>query len=411
MGAALGAAYGNDRIVVTATGIISALGTGSAAHLQQILAGTGGLRHPEILRTVHAADFVVGEVPLLNEQLLRNAGKDGPSAGYSRTSLLAIAALHDLMRTADIRWLRTVNLAFINASTVGGMTEIENLYPQFVAPERRQEDDVWMGALDCADSTERAAEFFGIKPQMATISTACSSSANAIIVGARMLRHGLADAVLAGGSDALSRFTLNGFHALKNVDHRPCRPFDADRNGLNLGEGAAYVLLEREPDARRRGAEVVAILNGWCNMNDAYHPTAPSPDGSGALRTMQGALEKAGLAPQDIGYINTHGTATLNNDIAEGRALDQLWDGAPPPFSSTKPFTGHTLAAAGVIEAIISVTSMQAGIIPASLNFEKPMEELSLRPSGLQHGVEVLHVMSNSFGFGGNNVTLILSKP
>jgi 3-oxoacyl-[acyl-carrier-protein] synthase-1 len=232
-----------------------------------------------------------------------------------------------------------------------------------------------------------------------------------MIVGARMLLHGLADFAIAGGGDALSRFTLNGFHSLKNVDRAPCRPFDASRNGLNLGEGAGYVLLEREQDALARGASIVAVLSGWSNANDAYHPTAPSPDGSGALRTMRGSLEKAGLSPADIAYVNAHGTATLNNDVAEAKSIEILWDGAPPPYSSTKPFTGHTLAAAGAVEAIISIGAMEHGIVPPNLNWSEPMEEVGITPARGHEQAAMNHVMSNSFGFGGNNVSLIFSRP
>jgi 3-oxoacyl-(acyl-carrier-protein) synthase len=400
-----------DRIVITATGIISSLGVGCAAHVQHILDQRSGLQHPSILNTVHAADFVVAEVPQSNAELLRVLSLEEDAPGFTRTALLAMVAMHDLMQQVPLSLLQQSRLSFINANTVGGMREVEHMYLKFLEEGNNEEYDKWIDTLDCGESTEHVARFFGLHPFMATISTACSSSANSLIVGARMLLHGLADMVVAGGGDALSRFTLNGFNSLKNIDRNPCRPFDSLRNGLNLGEGAGYLLMERETDALARGAHIIAILSGWSNANDAYHPTAPSPDGSGAVRTMQGALTMAGLSTADIGYINAHGTATLNNDIAEGKAIEQLWKGAPPPFSSTKPFTGHTLAAAGAIEAIISICCLGEGIIPPNLNFSTPMEELSIQPSVLSTGVSLRHVMSNSFGFGGNNVSLIFSKP
>src|SRR5690606_38323997 len=155
----------------------------------------------------------------------------------------------------------------------------------------------------------------------------------------------------------------------------------AQRNGLNLGEGAAYVVLERENDARRRGGRIEAVLSGWCNANDAYHPTAPSPDGAGALRTLQGALSHAGLQAAELAYVNTHGTATLNNDAAEGKTIEQLWAGQPPKFSSTKAFTGHTLAAAGAVEAIFSIWAMQECVVLPNLNWKAPMDEIGIRPA------------------------------
>jgi 3-oxoacyl-[acyl-carrier-protein] synthase-1 len=376
-----------------------------------LLEGVHGLRHPEVLQTKHAAGFLVGEVRHTNAELMGMSGIPASGSHYSRTALLSIQAIRDLLTQVDIRLLQQSRLAFINANTVGGMSEVEKFYLSFInsgadgttyAP--------WIDKLDCAESTENAARFFGLTPIVATISTACSSSANSMIVAARMLRHGLADFAIAGGCDALSRYTLNGFLSLKNIDRELCRPFDQTRNGLNLGEGAGYLLLEREQDAIARGAPILAVLSGWSNANDAYHPTAPSPDGTGALRTMVGALEKAGLLPEQIGYVNAHGTATVNNDLAEGKALEILWKGVPPPYSSTKPFTGHTLAAAGAIEAIISIDAMRLGIIPPNLNWTTPMEDLNTAPATLQKGVVLDHVMSNSFGFGGNNVTLIFSR-
>jgi 3-oxoacyl-[acyl-carrier-protein] synthase-1 len=398
-----------DRIVVTATGIITALGTGRDAHVAHIREGVSVLQHPTLLKTRHAGEYVVGEVREANESLAGRLNLD--AGGYTRTALISLCAMQDLMANTDPELLRSAQerLAFINANTVGGMSEVEHLYPSFLASTPYGEEIRWIDSLDCAESTEQVANSFGLKPRMATISTACSSSANAMIVGARMLQHGLVDFVIAGGGDALSRFTLNGFISLKNVDRQPCRPFDARRNGLNLGEGAAYVLLERESDALKRGAGIQAIFSGWFNANDAYHPTAPSPDGSGALRTMEGSLQKARLTPELIDYINAHGTATLNNDVAEGKAIEKLWQGIPPPFSSTKPFTGHTLAAAGAVEAIISIWAMQDGFVPPNLNWTGQMEELNIRPAVNAEQKVIRHAMSNSFGFGGNNVSLIFS--
>jgi 3-oxoacyl-[acyl-carrier-protein] synthase-1 len=225
-----------------------------------------------------------------------------------------------------------------------------------------------------------------------------------------MIQHGIVKRAICGGCDALSRFTLNGFHSLKNVDKQPCRPFDNTRFGLNLGEAAGYLLLETEKSAKERGAEILAVLSGYGNTNDAYHPTAPSPNGDGAYNTMQLALSKAGLLPQDISYINAHGTATINNDAAEGKAIERLFENNIPLFSSTKPYTGHTLAAAGSIEAIFSIWALQQQKAWPNLNFTTPMEDVSVRPATTLTDAAINHVISNSFGFGGNNVSLLFSK-
>ena len=401
-----------DRIVVTAAGIVTALGTGYKDHVPALRNGVSGLRYPQILDTVHAAEYLIGEVRKCNKELKTGLGIGPDEEGYTRTTLLAMTAMQDMLRNVDPELLREAPLAFINANTVGGMCEVEHLYPQFIDPEAKGAFTKYIDTFDCGESTEHTAKFFGLKPLMATISTACSSSGNAIIVGARMIRQGLVKRAICGGCDAMSRFTLNGFNSLKNVDKAPCRPFDQTRFGLNLGEGAGYLLLEKESDAIARGATILAVFSGSSNTNDAYHPTAPPPDGAGAYRTMKYALEHAQLEPASIGYINAHGTATLNNDVAEGRAIQNLWDGAPPPFSSTKPYTGHTLAAAAAVEAIFSIWAMQDNFIPPSLNFREQMEELSISPAtGLMDGIKVDHVLSNSFGFGGNNVSLIFSRP
>lgn len=401
----------SDRIVVSSMGLISALGTGIPAHLSAFQQRKNGLRHPQHLKTLHASEFLVGEVALSDVEMMQQLGIPTNKKGYSRTSLISMCAIADMLNTVDLAWLQNLpKLGYINANTVGGMSIVENLYMEMITDRIDEETDQWIDTLDCAESTEHVAKFFGLSPQMATISTACSSSANSIIVGSRMLQHALVDAVIAGGGDALSRFTLNGFSALKNVDKTACRPFDQNRNGLNLGEGAGYLLLEKESSAKARGANILAVLSGFSNHNDTYHPTAPSPDGSGALRTMVSALDRAKLPAQAIHYINAHGTATLNNDQSEGLAIQNLWQGNPPPFSSTKAFTGHTLAAAGALEAIFSIAALQANTVPPNLNWETPMTELSIQPCTQSEQVDINHVMSNSFGFGGSNVTLIFSR-
>ncbi len=240
-----------------------------------------------------------------------------------------------------------------------------------------------------------------------TINTACSSSANAIQYGARLIRNGLAATAIAGGTDSLAKFTINGFHALQILSTAACRPFDRDRAGLNLGEGAAYLVLEGEETLG--GKKVYAELTGYCNANDAFHPSALSLRGDGPYLAMQGALQSAGLRPEDIDFVNTHGTATENNDEAEGRAMLRLF-GEPPPFVSTKPYTGHTLGAAGAIEAVYSLLSIGHQELYPSLNFGEPIPDIGVRPVQAYRPHVVRHVMSNSFGFGGNCTSLIFSN-
>lgn len=397
-----------ERIVVSAMGIISALGRGRDANKTALLSGRSGLRYPQHLQTAYGKDHVMGEASLSNDELSASLGLPAGNNGYTRTTLLALAAMQELSMQVD-RSLLEKDLAFINANTVGGMCSVENMYMDFISEQQDGEFTKYIDTLDCAESTINIARYCGIKPFLATISTACSSSANAILLGSRMIQQGLVQRAICGGCDSLSRFTVNGFASLKNVSRQACMPFDQNRQGLNLGEGAGYLLLERESDAKARGAEILAVLSGYGNSNDAYHPTAPSPDGAGAYRTMQQALEKAKLQASDINYINAHGTATENNDAAEGKAIENMF-GEGIAFSSTKPYTGHTLAAAGVIEAIFSIWALQQEVALPNLNFSTAMETISIQPVTEVKQQAMQHVLSNSFGFGGNNVSLIFSR-
>jgi len=401
-----------ERVVVTGIGIISALGRGKNAHIGPMRRSQGGIHAITHLRSVHAPEFVLGEINMSNDDLAKLIGLPTGDNGYTRTTLLSLAAMSELLNDVDISLLREEPFAFINANTVGGMSKMEDIYMDVLAPGTRPENIKYIDTLDCAESTENVRRHYGLKPLMATISTACSSSSNSLMLGARMIKSGMVKRAVCGGSDALSRFTLNGFYSLKNVDKKPCKPFDQNRGGLNIGEAAGFCLLESEPAAIARGAKIIAVLTGYANTNDAYHPTAPSPNGDGAYLTMKQALEMASLQPGDIGYINAHGTATINNDLAEGRAIQKLFGTQPPPFSSTKPFTGHTLAAAGIIEAIFSMWAMEQQMVIPNLNFETQMEELDISPApSLIENVLINHVLSNSFGFGGSNVSLVFSKP
>lgn len=400
-----------DRVVVTATGIITALGSSEKEHLDAFRDRRIGLHHPLHLQSKHSQELSIGAVNLSNDELSHLSGIAIGDNGYTRTALLTIVAMRQLLSGIDLSIFTSGEFAFINANTVGGMSKMEEIYTNLISPNTEPAFLKYVQTLDCAQSTEIAAKHFGLDPFMATISTACSSSASAVMMGARLIKNGIVKRAICGGSDALSRFTLNGFYSLKNVDKYPCKPFDQNRQGLNLGEAAGYCLLEAESEAKKRGAEIIAVLSGYANTNDAYHPTAPSPTGEGALRTMQLALETANLQVSDIQYINAHGTATQNNDIAEGRAIERLF-GVKQAFSSTKPFTGHTLAAAGIIESIFSIWAMRNEILIPNLNFETKMEELNLTPvTHYKENIPVSNVLSNSFGFGGSNVSLIFSKP
>jgi 3-oxoacyl-[acyl-carrier-protein] synthase-1 len=263
---------------------------------------------------------------------------------------------------------------------------------------------------ECGCMTEIVADELGIKDYVTTINTACSSSANAIFHAARLIKNGMLDVAIAGGTDALTKFTLNGFNTLMILDKSFCKPFDEDRQGLNLGEGAGYLVLVSDQVAQTLGKAPYCKLSGYKNSNDAYHQTASSPDGAGPYLAMKGALERSGLSTRDIDYINLHGTGTPNNDSSESIAVNRLFGEECPYMSSTKSFTGHTLGASGGIEAAYSVLAIKHGVIFPNLRFETPMHEVGYKPvTKFMKDRQVSHVMSNSFGFGGNCTSLIFS--
>jgi 3-oxoacyl-(acyl-carrier-protein) synthase len=247
-------------------------------------------------------------------------------------------------------------------------------------------------------------------PSMA-IATACSSGALAIATAAELILAGEADVMLAGGADSLSRMTWGGFHSLLLVDSAGCRPFDANRAGMSLGEGAAMLVLESEETARLRGANILARLTGWGASCDAHHATAPHPEGAGALAAMQSALRRGDLEPAAIDYINAHGTGTRDNDLAESKALKTLFQERVPPVSSTKRFFGHSLAASGAIEAVICVEALRRQQLLPNPGFTTVDPAIGIEPVTTLTPASLTHVMSNSFGFGGNNAALIFSRP
>lgn len=389
-------------IVVSGIGVVSALGIGMAQNVQMLRAGRSGLGNVSLFKTHHRVP--VGEVKSGNDELRRRLGLS-PDAHCSRTALLGMLAAKEALDDAHTDACARIGL--ISATSVGGMDLTEQFYRDF----RR---DNTQGRLrmvvhhDSADSTLQIADYCGIRHFSTTISTACSSSANAIMLGARLIRAGLLDVAVAGGTDALCRFTLNGFKSLLILDEAPCRPFDNTRAGLNLGEGAGYIVLQRADMPARK---TYGRLIGFANTNDAHHQTATSHSGDGAFLSMSQALRTAQLSTDAIGYINVHGTGTGNNDASEGAALRRLFGDAVPRFSSTKAFTGHTLAAAGGIEAVFALLALRYDTIWPNLNFRTPMADLPLVPeTTLREGCSLQYVMSNSFGFGGNCTTLIFGK-
>lgn len=393
------------KVYATGMGIISGMGAGVEANTSALRSGRSGISKMEYLDSVYKNVFSVGEVKMSNSALM---DIHGIRSGFcSRSFLLGLCAAKEAAE-GRIGLFESDRIGVVSGTTVGGMDVTEeclNNDPSCAGGYS------FLSVHDCGESTERIASALGLSGYVSTVSTACSSSANSIMHAAAMISSGLIDAALAGGADSLTKFTINGFNSLKILDYSLCNPFDENRNGLNIGEGAAYLFLESEESAEKHPADIICEIRGWANCCDAYHQTAISREGTGPQQSMKSALECAGLDASDIDYINLHGTGTENNDLAEGTAIEAVFSGSVPMYSSTKSFTGHTLGAAGAIEAVISIISIKNGCVFPNFNFKNQMKELQTCPvSMMSEGHYIKNIMSNSFGFGGNNSTLILSR-
>lgn len=393
-------------VYVVNTGVISAIGNNTEQNLQHLIEGKTGISKAEFLRTSWKEELPVGEIKAGNEAL---AARTGMQEGLPRTALLSAIAVAEAL--APFEHLTTkYPVGFFSANTVGGMDLTESFYEDY-AQDKQAGDITSFIHHECGAVTNLVATHFSLTGFTTTISTACSSSANSIMMATQMIRSGMLDVAVAGGADALCRFTLNGFNTLMILDRQPCQPFDQNRRGLNLGEGAGYVLLMSEKAMKATGAQAICTVSGYANANDAYHQTASSPDGTGNKLAMEGALRVAGLQPAAISYINLHGTGTANNDSSEGKAIESIFGTKVPKASSTKAFTGHTLGAAAGVEAVFSSLAIREGLIFPNLRWATQMEDVAFTPvTALQQQQSVQHVMSNSFGFGGNCSSLIFSK-
>ena len=399
------------NIAITGEGIVSAIGLNKQEVLQALQEGRTGIGKMKYLQSIHH-ELPVGEVDLSNEQMKKMLGIPSEQM-MSRTSLLGMLAIDQALKDAyvDVASLRArkadgkpLRIVLVSGTTVGGMDITELCFDQL----EKQKSVEFLQHHDCGNSTRLMADHFGIFDEVATLSTACSSAANAIMLGARLLKAGEADLVVAGGTEALSRFHLNGFNSLMILDHEPCRPFDTTRAGLNLGEGAAFLVLESEEMAQQRKITPHAYLTGYGNACDAFHQTASSENGEGAYLAMTEALAMAHLSAKDIQYVNAHGTGTPNNDQSESVSLKRVFGDEMPMVSSTKSFTGHTTSASGSIETVICILAMQHHFVPANLGWKNPMENGILPTMGAQN-IDLENVLCNSFGFGGNDSSLVIS--
>ncbi|MCB9205179.1 MAG: beta-ketoacyl-[acyl-carrier-protein] synthase family protein [Flavobacteriales bacterium] len=402
------------RVVVTGIGVISAIGNNVAENHHSLRAGRTGIGKAQYLNSKYAELLLFGEVKLSNDELKDLLGVKTPLLGkeglgvveYNRTELLALKAFKEAIESAGLtkKELHSFETAFLSGTTVGGMVEMEAIHAD---ANSNTEPSPFVNSYRSGAHTERLAEHFGLRGYTDTMNTACSSSANSIMLGARLIKAGKAKRAIVGGVDSLAKYTVNGFNSLQIFSDEITRPFDANRKGLNLGEGAAYLVLEREEDAVCRN--IWGEVRGYGNSNDAFHPSSMSPEAVGVRGAINGALETADLKPEYIQHVNAHGTGTENNDYTEVHGMQQVF-GQIPPYVSTKSYTGHTLAAAGAIEAVYSLLSVANQEIYPTLNWQTQMPEFNSKPQTEFCKAKIDHVLSNSFGFGGNCSSLILSK-
>ena len=394
-----------NRIVVTGMGMISAIGNNVAENRVSLVKGKCGMSFLEIFHSKFSGRLPVGEI-----KISTNALKEKLNAyelGITRTTLLALHAIKESLADSQLTHaqISSYDTALIGASTVGGMCLTDEMYRDSQKDTLGSE---FLSSYDYGSINMHLQKRYLISGPVNTINTACSSSANAIMYGAKLIRTGRARRAIVGGVDSLAKFTVNGFNALHILSPDICAPFDEDRNGLNLGEGAAFLVLEKESDAD--GKKIYASLSGYSNVNDAFHASSLSDEGEGPYRAMKDALSSAKLDPVQIDFINTHGTATENNDKVESIAMLRLFGPTPAAFASTKANTGHTLGAAGAIEALYCILNLSEQELYPGLNFKKSITGPGLVPVQSYAKAALTHIMSNSFGFGGNCSTLIFSK-
>jgi 3-oxoacyl-(acyl-carrier-protein) synthase len=393
-------------IVVTGIGVVSPYGIGLDCLQAGMLSGKCCLKPAKDLYPgFEGTTAQVCDLPL---------PANGANRRYSRSDRLAMVAARDAVANLSCESVAFRKSGVFMASTVAGLSEIDPAIAADPGAWYRRGDGLARAAsYPPAHVADSVAQHLGIHGPRCAVSAACASSAMAIALAANLLLDGVAPMMLAGGSDALCPFTLSGFSSLQALDPEPCRPFDQNRKGLNLGEGAAVLVLETLAAASARKAKVLAVLRGWAMTNDAFHSTAPHTRGNGLADCMRVCMEMAKVSGDEIGYVNAHGTGTPLNDVAESNAYEAAFRGRsrPIPVSSTKSYFGHCLGASGALEAAITITAVRCGALLPTLRLTDPIESPGvnwLRGEVVRQPLPL--AMSVSAGFGGNNTALIFGN-
>ncbi len=378
----------------------SAAGVNIAALRESIQAQTSGLRLNDLSGS--SLDTWIGRVSEVDDIQL--------GTWQSRNNALAALGLEQgtIKETMSrlIKRFSSARIGLVMGSSTSSIDRTESAYTELNSEGRLTKSYQQPLVHNPSAPSLFVAHYIGITGPALTINTACSSSAKVFATATRWLNSGIVDAVLVGGVDTLCLSVLHGFDSLQLVSPNPCKPFDQNREGINLGEAAGYAVLMRPEEAE---TDLDLLLSGYGESSDAHHMSHPHPDGLGAELSMTQALTMSGLEPSAIGYINLHGTSSRANDLIEGQLIERLFP-KTTQCSSTKAWMGHTLGAAGITEGLIALDVLQTGVIPGSMNLENLDEQLNISIQAENKAAEVNHVMSNSFGFGGNNCTLLFSK-
>ena len=391
-----------EAVAVTGMGCICGSGETLPGAMEALFRGERAPGAPLGFSTDHPEPYPVFEVP---SEL---PGKPGEPE-LLRTSRLALRATEEALADAglDAEGLSAMRVGVCLGTTVGSAMNNEPFYRSF--REGGHPDMAPIGTFLRSNPAESVARRYGFTGPCQTVVNACASGSDAVGIGADWIREGLCDLVITGGADELCRVTYNGFASLMITDTGPCRPFDVRRRGLNLGEGAAVLLLESPSSIRKRGGRPRGQLHGYGTACDAFHLTKPSPGGEGLSRAVRQALDEGGIRADDVAFVNAHGTGTPDNDRVEAKVMSELLPGVP--YLSTKGYTGHTLGAAGAIEAAFTLACLELGRIPGSVGFGEADSALGSTPVTEPTPFSGRHALSQSLAFGGNNAVLLLGSP
>jgi 3-oxoacyl-[acyl-carrier-protein] synthase II len=392
------------RVVVSGLGVVSPYGAGVKTFWAGLATGECAIRPVTVIDTEGFRSRIAAEVPADVVSSL------GVSRRRSRADRIALAAAREALAEADLAPADRADMALLVGAVGGGMLEGEEWYCEAQSGHPSPRIDALRSILPVSHA-ETLAWRLRLGGPRETVVMACASGAASIALGADLIRSGATPLVLAGGVDAITHICFMGFNALKLLDPEPCRPFDRGRRGMSIGEAAAFLVLEDANHCRARGARALGELLGAGMTTDAYHVTAPHPGGEGMIRAMADALVAAGRAPADIGYVNAHGTGTPQNDRMEALALVRVFGEGRVLVSSTKSLVGHTMAAAGSVEAAATLLTLQHGLIPPTANLRDPDPEVPFDcVPGTARAAELQAAVSNSFGFGGQNVSLVFGR-